>query len=118
MRAIFKITIIICAVISFLEMSPYACSGNTLLKSVNRHNLEGAHYYHHYKNGVDYKKYNKPEIEEKRSEGEKMRERYNDKSDYNRDIDRLNNINIEKSNEIKMKFRNEKNIHLDYDHDH
>ena len=114
MKAIVKITIIICTVISLLQISSYACSCNIIVKSENRHNLEGAHYYHHYKNGVDYKKYKKPEFKEKQPFGEEMRERYNDKNDYNNDIDRLNNINIERGNEIKIKFRNEKNINIDY----
>jgi hypothetical protein len=90
----------------------------TPVNNKHNYNLEGAHYYYHYKNGKNYKKYNKPQVEEKRSDEEKLREKYNDKIDYNRDIDRLNNINIEKNNEIKMKFRNDKKIHLDYEHNY
>jgi hypothetical protein len=117
MKAILKM-LIMSKIIFFISLSVYSKGFTPVIKNGYEHNLEGAHYYHHYKNGVNYKKYNKPEVEEKRPEGEKMRERYNDKSDYNRDIDRLNNTDIEKGNEIKMKFRNERNIHLDYDVNH
>lgn len=115
MRAIIKM-LIICEAIFFVNLNVYSRDFAPGIKNKYEYDLEEAHYYYHYKNGANYKKYNKPEIEEKRPEGEKIRERYNDRIDFNRDIDRLNNINIEKGNEIKMKFRNEKNIHLDYDH--
>lgn len=86
-----------------------------IAKNSHQNDLNRAHYYYYYKDGKNYKKYNKPEIEEKQKNTEGMRENYIDEYDYRRDIDRLNNIRIEKRNEIKLKFRNEKNIHIDYD---
>jgi hypothetical protein len=117
MKTIFK-TLIVIKLILLTSLFAYSKDFSPVIEKGYGHNLEGAHYNYHYKNGVNHKKYNKPEIEEKRPEVEKMRERYNDKTDYNRDVDRLNNTNIEKGNEIKMKFRNEKNIHLDYEPNH
>lgn len=115
MKAIVKIIIIAYTVSLLFRISTHAGSYNSIINNRNQLNLEGAHYYRHYKKGVDYKKYKKPEFKEKQPFAEEMRERYDDKKDFNRDIDRLHNINIEGGNKIKIKFRNEKNIHIDYD---
>jgi hypothetical protein len=114
MKTIIKISNI-CKIIFTATLVLYISTSIPIVKGGHQSELNGAHYYYHYKNGKNYKKYNKPEIEEKQRSGEKMRENYIDKNDYNRDIERQNNLNIEKRNEIKLKFRNEKNIHLDYD---
>jgi predicted membrane protein len=114
MKTITKM-LIICKIIFTTTLALYMSTKIPIVKEGHQNDLNRSHYYYYYKNGKNYKKYNKPEIEEKHKNSEKMRENYIDKNDYYRDIERLNNLNIEKRDEIKLKFRNERNIHLDYD---
>jgi hypothetical protein len=87
-------------------------------KAISEHyEVKGGHYDYHYKNDKLHKKFNKPEIEPKAGPGDNLIERNNDSLNYKRNIDRKEHFNIDKGNEVKIKFNNQENMHIEYDTD-
>jgi len=68
----------ICKIIFTATLAMYMNLNVPIAKNSHQKDLNRAHYYYYYKDGKNYKKYNKPEIEEKQKNTERMRENYID----------------------------------------